>query len=856
MTGGVTKRTGKETRLSLAALRHGVAFLLAVVLASCTTPPPKPEAAYTVRENDSSPFDVLTQHSDPARTGATLVEKRLNPETVASGQFRRLFEWDVDGQIYTQPLYLSHVVVGTRTLNMVIVATMNNSVFAFEAPAVDSDQKPQGRYLWSLDQKTLGTPLKFNFMLMGWGISGHNINPQIGVVATPVIDRTRGLIYLSSKSGTAGFFGIGRHIRYQLFAIDFRTGRVVRQVEIAAKATTPDGTVVAQFDASHELQRASLLEANGRIYLAFGAHQDTRPYHGWILAYDADTLAPVGSYCTTCGHVQHSDCDRSCQGGIWQAGGGPVADRNGQVYVMTGNGAFDGAVHDLSTSFVKLDASLQVVGAWTPPNYRCLNETDSDLGSAGPLLMEEPQGKPGETILIGGGKEGLLYAIRGDQLSGMALGPGTPGGLWDFNGDPCGFTPAPSTGTGTGPSSWTIQASPLWSGDFYMDVLRLVAPAGLAPGFHHSHGAPTLWTVDDGGGQKKSLLYLSAERDLLRAYEFNEGFTTESSRPGDPPVSTYTSVCPNSTTGMPGGFLTVSADGGDRRSGIVWAAMPRRNHDALNETVPGVLRAYRAVPDAGNTLTEIWNSDEGGHPPSDHDCSTEASVPQDELGLFAKFVPPTVSEGKVYMATFSHHLVVYGLKQTTSVSSAPVNAATVTPGEHRSELTTASLPGSVAPGQVVAVSIQAANTGTEPWSASDGIQLTSRFIPDLASQVVEGQRALNLTQDVAPGQSVTFSFRLRAPEREGDYYYQWRLRLGEAKPDSTGATTFGGTTPSWHFTVLRPECADLRARASAARMALPKVAPNMVVPADQVKAIQALTAEADRRHCRLTGGDM
>jgi hypothetical protein len=817
-------------------------------LASCATHPPQthpprpaPFAPAQVARSDS---DVLTQHGDAARTGANLFETRLKPDNVASGNFQRLFHWDVDGQIYGQPLYLSHVALAGRTINMVIVTTMNNSVYAFEAPAAQSDQQPSRDALWHVAKDKLGSPLPFNYFPIAWGILGYNIKPQIGIVSTPVVDRELGVVYVTAKSSSGGwFFGIGRHIHYKLFAIDLLSGKVKQSAEIMAQFKGADG-VSTRFDPSRQMQRPGLLETHGQIYLAFASHQDTKPYHGWVMAYDATTLKQSAIYCTTCGHAQADECDASCEGGIWQAGGGPVADRAGNVYVMTGNGSFDKGVYDLSTSFIKLDGGLHPLGSWTPPNYQCLNRTDSDLGSAGPLLIEDAQSNPANGILIGGGKEGLLYAIRADSLHGPQIGDGTPLGLEDVPGEPCAFTEPASDHLVRDRSYWMIQAAPLWQGDFIMDAIRLIAPAGLAQGYHHIHGAPVLWNVHDGSSADRSLLYVSAERDLLRAYEFKQGFPG-ASPPGTPPNAVFESTCPNSHQGMPGGFLTLSANGGDANSGIVWAAMPRRNKDALNRVVPGVLRAYRAYPGAAGTLVEIWNSDEGPHPMSDGACDDDASVPDDELGLFAKFVPPTVSEGKVYMATFSHQLVVYGLK-TSAPSSARLAAATGLD----SLLSTNSLPPSVKPGATVAISIVARNTGTATWHAADQIRLSSRFIPGLENQIVEGARALALPGDIEPQQSYTFSFHIRVPpEEEGVYYYKWQLT--EAMRHRSAAGWFGGTTPEWRFSVLRPDCAALRQRAAAATAAMPHPEAKMQIPADQADSIKSIIDESEKKKCRL-----
>jgi Ig-like domain from next to BRCA1 gene len=762
---------------------------------------------------------VLTQHGDAQRTGAALFETRT-PADVQSGSFARLFEWDVDGQIYAQPLYLSGVAYQGRTINMVVVATMNNSVYAFEAPVAGSDARPSEDPLWHVCKDTLGEPLPFDFFSMQWGIFGHNIEPLIGVTATPAIDRASGTIYVTAKSGSSGFLGLFKSVTYRLFAIDLLTGAVKRSVDIDAKFTGPDGST-ATFDAKHQLQRTGLALANGRVYLGFGSHQDSPPYHGWVLAYDANDLRQTAAYCTTCGSA------KSKMGGIWQAGGGPAVDGDGDLFVMTGNGSFGAESGDRGTSFVKLDKDLRVLGSWTPASYECLNKTDADLGSAGPLFLAST------STLIGGGKEGVLYALQPDALRGTHVGTGTPG----HAAYPC-YSPSDPTPDPSGPGYWSIQAAPTWQSSALMDVLRSVEPTILSQGFHHIHGSPVTWTVHEAGGDR-TLVYVSAERDLLRAYAFDHGFSGATG-PGQAPKATYQSLCTNSDHGMPGGFLTLSANGGDPGSGIVWASMPRRDKDALHNVVPGILRAYRAYPDANGTLVEIWNSDGGTRVPAPGDCRDGTPKVGSEVGLFAKYAAPTVAEGKVYLPTFSGQLDVYGVRR----------AAAAAPESYDAELESSPLPPVVEPGASVAVVVTAKNTGTATWHPGDDVHLRARKMPRALAEPIEGPSALAVTRDVAPGQTFTFAFHLRAPSAEATYYLDWRLARRTAGGRSP---LFGSKTPEWSFAALRAECADLRDRMMKVLDAVP---PGQLLAPSQRAEAADIRQLAESRRCALLPDSM
>lgn len=781
----------------------------AVLFAACSTQPQLPtqmnRGAGTALGSSSS--DTLTHHNDSARTGAYLSETRLSPASLQQGRFERLFDWKVDGQIYTQPLYVSQVPFQGRTcadpvaqatgpINIVVVATTNNSVYGFQAPAADSDVQPCKGYLWHVGREQLGPPLPFDFFVIDWGVLGHNMRPLIGITATPVIDRQRGLVYVTVKSGDSALWGVIGWTDYRLVAIDLVTGNVVAATDIQASQPAGAGTQAATFDAMHHLQRPALLEANDRIYLAFGSHQDTSPYHGWLLSYNADTLKPLGRYCTTCGRVVADDCsDGSCQGGIWQAGAGPAADEQGHLYVMTGNGTFDGG-DDLSTSFIKLDKDLQVLGSWTPAEWGCLNRIDADLGSAGPTYLA------GKSVLVGGGKEGLLYALDAPTMAKGQVQGGTP-----QKREPCtdAYDRVPDA---TGPGFWSIQAAPTWNEDGFMDLIRIADGSVTTQGFHHIHGAPVQWTVRD-RDRERVMLYVSAERDLLRAYEFDRerGFVG-ASPPGVAPKDTFHSGCRNSDTGMPGGFLTLSANGQDPSSGIVWATMPRRNQDALNNTVRGVLRAYRAWPDSGDELKEIWNSDSGTSVAAPPDCADRLQAgpgSPDALGDFAKFAPPTVAEGKVYVSTFSHRLVVYGLAQAGEAPAAGQAPA------YDARLDIAKMPTSVEPGAAFDVSIVATNTGSRPWTVQDDIHLGSPTIPGDPGADSEAD-APQVKSDVPPGGSYAFDLKLKAGPLEERRDFSWRMeRLGGTpKPRQPSGEWFGAPTAEATLVALREACGTLR----------------------------------------------
>jgi outer membrane protein assembly factor BamB len=150
-------------------------------------------------------------------------------------------------------------------------------------------------------------------------------------------------------------------------------------------------------------------------------------------------------------------------------------------------------------------------------------------------------------------------------------------------------------------------------------------------------GGPVYWQRSSANGGP--LLYNWGARDSVKAYAFNGAtFATTPSSQG------------SGTQIWPGGILALSADSDTPGSGVLWATVATSGDAENNPPAPGELHAF----DAGNVSQELWNS--------------TMNASRDGFGNFAKFVPPLVANGKVYVATWSNQLAVYGLLSTYTVS--------------------------------------------------------------------------------------------------------------------------------------------------------------------------------------------
>ncbi|HWY77340.1 MAG TPA: hypothetical protein VN281_17090 [Verrucomicrobiae bacterium] len=301
--------------------------------------------------------NVLTQHNDLSRTGANTSETILTPANVNSNTFGKLFTDAVDAQIYAQPLYVENLSLSSGKYNVVFVCTESNSVYAFDADTA-------GPPYWHVN---LGAPFT---------TSCGDLTPVVGITGTPVIDLSSGTLYVDTKlaSGPA----------QKLHALDITNGN--------EKFGGPVTISASAFSASVEHQRPGLLLLNGVVYVCFGSHCDGGSYHGFVMGYNATNLSQVSVFNVT---------PTGTKGAVWSGGMAPAADSSGNIYIMTGNGDFDGGAN-FGESMVKLNGTLSVLDYATPANWSSLNAGDTDFGSGGPTLL--PTG-----YAVGMGKDGNMY---------------------------------------------------------------------------------------------------------------------------------------------------------------------------------------------------------------------------------------------------------------------------------------------------------------------------------------------------------------------------------------------------------------------------------------------------------------
>ena len=337
---------------------------------------------------------VYTYHNDLSRDGVNAKEYALTTTTVADATFGKRFACSIDAAAYAQPLWVANVSIGGGTHNIVIAATQHDTVYAF-----DADASPCHTY-WQ--KSLLGSGET-------WVTSGDvgttDINPDIGIVGTPVIDPSTKTLYVVAKSKSGSTF----HQRLHALSLADGSEKFSGPKDIAFSS----GGIT--FSALRQNDRCALALVNGVVYIAYASHGDNGPYYGWVVGYSASTLAQVSVYNDA--PVGAADGKNA---GIWMAGGGPAADSSGNLYVITGNGPFNTANHDFGDSFLKISTSggLSEASFFTPHNEGSLDAADQDLGAGGATLLVDAPSSPTPRLVIGGGKEGILYVLNRDNLGG------------------------------------------------------------------------------------------------------------------------------------------------------------------------------------------------------------------------------------------------------------------------------------------------------------------------------------------------------------------------------------------------------------------------------------------------------
>jgi hypothetical protein len=609
-------------------------------------------------------------------------------------------------------------------------------------------------------------------------VNTNDVSPEVSIIGTPVIDASTNTLYLVAitKEYRPGVDSNGaavtdRHFIQRLWAVDVSSGAAVASTVIAdtVKDTTiggslsnytgyqyfagpivngtgnnapvndptthqninadgwmpstdpahknyqPSASGQIAFNAVLQMDRPGISLVNGRIYIGYASHGDDGPYYGWILGYDASTLALTAAFntCPTFENIAGNRADFRCQAGVWMSGGRISSDALGNLYVTTGNGIFNTAAANFDASGMPIDHDfgdcalkiavdpnsnsanqngngwgLKVVDYFTPSNAVQLNVIDADFGSGGVTVVpDNAVNIPNHPhVMIAGGKEGRIYLIDRDNMGKYNTA---------YNAQPTGTDPRgfdrlpgevpPSSGTNTQSNQYYCTGT-YFNGRFYIALAKKVGQVWDVPSL-----AAT--TIPPGNG-------------------FN-------------PPAFQTTSGNISTFGDRGATFTVSANGSS--AGIIWAIGNHNLKDGAAAVLPDALLAF----DAGSFTTPIFNSGSG----------TNSLIPA-AGAAGVKFSVPTVANGLVFCGTGGVSttnaavglgtIVAYGLLNPPAPPAAPsqpdMTAATDSGSSNTDNVTNDNTPtftGTAAANSTVTILVDGQSSGVGAANGSGVYTITA-----------------------------------------------------------------------------------------------------------------------------------
>jgi len=363
----------------------------------------------------SGQVTIPTSRSDNTRSGANTGETMLTPANVNKNEFGAIFNYPIDYLALAQPLYIPNVIIQGQSHNVVYVATMADSVYAFDADTgVGLNGNP---YLWwvNFTDPANGITTASPPYLPCSGTKHGSVGfIQEGIAGTPVIDTTTGTLYVIAKTmqnvnGTVTVY-------HYLHALDITSGAELYggPVQITATSTSLKGHVT-NFNSLHQLNRPGLLLLNGVVYAGFGSNSCNDSNTGWLLAYDETTLQQVGSFNTS------PDIGLTS---IWQTGNGIAADEAGNIFAVTaestdydvpeGGQSYCHSVLEF-TNTPGQQNSLALEDYFTPDDVAYLNAHDLDLSAGGAVVLPDQTG-PTTHLVVAGGKTGTVFVLNRDDM--------------------------------------------------------------------------------------------------------------------------------------------------------------------------------------------------------------------------------------------------------------------------------------------------------------------------------------------------------------------------------------------------------------------------------------------------------
>ena len=292
------------------------------------------------------------------------------------------FDGTISGVVYAQPLYIEDGPCGKA---MVIAVTLSNNVYALDA--VD------GSIIW---QRNVGDPVDHDDLPCD-----PKFDP-VGILGTPVVDLSSRALFFDAMITPDG----GTTKKHLIFSLDVNKGDINPGWPVDVEATASYNGI--NFTAEIQQQRPALGIVSNILYVGYGSMRDHCDYHGWLVGIPIDNPASVTAWATD-----------AIGGAIWAVGG--MASDGKNPFVSTGN-TRNPPTWGGGEAVIRFQPGPIFSGTptdyWAPTNWQSLDQSDSDLGASGPLLVDVPGATPSH-LIVAMGKDRKVYLVNRDNLGGI-----------------------------------------------------------------------------------------------------------------------------------------------------------------------------------------------------------------------------------------------------------------------------------------------------------------------------------------------------------------------------------------------------------------------------------------------------
>lgn len=324
---------------------------------------------------------VTEHHNHDTRDG--LYIDPAFTKTAATGLKRvTAFNGTVQGNIYAQPLYIEG---GPGGKAMIIVVTESDNVYALDAT--------DGSVIW---QRNVGAPVPLSSLPCG-------IIDPLGITGTPVVDLASRSLFFDAMTTPDN----GATKRHLIYSLNVDTGTTNSGWPVDVNATAVSGTTV--FASTAQGQRSALAILDGILYVPYGGlFGDCGTYHGWLVGVPINNPAGLLAWATP-----------AVGGGSWSVGG--VASDGTGPFLATGN-TFNASLWSGGEAIIHFQPgpsfSHQTSDYWAPANWISLDNSDTDLGGSGALIVDVPGANPPK-LVVALGKDGNAYLLNRTNLGAV-----------------------------------------------------------------------------------------------------------------------------------------------------------------------------------------------------------------------------------------------------------------------------------------------------------------------------------------------------------------------------------------------------------------------------------------------------